>query len=146
MIDLDAAIREALKQKDQVALNAYRSLKTKAVVKMTEAGREGGKHLSEEELLALVRREIKERAESNEYLDAGDSRFRDNQGIIDLLGQHLPAQLSAEDAEALIQEAIASVGANSPKDMGAVMKALRESGKPVDMGAASARVKELLQS
>jgi hypothetical protein len=144
MIDLDAAIKDALKQKNQVALHAFRALKTKALVKLTEAGREGHKPLSEEEFQALVRRELKERAEANEYLKPDSPAHGENQGIIDVLSEFLPAQLSEAELEALIQQIIADTGAAGPQDMGNVMKALRESGQPIDMGAASARVKALL--
>ena len=41
MIDLNAEIKRAMLAKDQTALTAYRSLKTKAGVKLAEAGREG---------------------------------------------------------------------------------------------------------
>ncbi len=146
MLDIDAAIRNALKTKDQVALAAYRALKTKVMVKLTEAGRGSNKPLSDEELHALLRREIKERNESNEFLDAAGAEFRTNQQIIDILESHLPRTLGAAEADALIRQVIADTGASGPKDMGHVMKALRDSGKALDMKTVSARVKELLGS
>ena len=146
MIDLDAAIKTAMLGKNQIALTAYRALKTKAGVKLSEAGRaEDAKDvLSEEEMTALVRREIKERQESNEYLDQSHPDYAVNAGIIAELEQHLPAAMSAEDTEAAIQQAIAQVQPQGPKEMGKVMGALKQSAPGIDMGAASARVKELL--
>ncbi len=144
MIDIDAAIKDALKQKNQVALRAFRSLKAKVLVKLTEAGREGHKPLSEAEFQALVRREIKECTEANEYLKPDNPAHGENQGTIDVLSAFLPTQLSEADLEALIRKVIADTGAGGPQDMGNVMKALRESGEAMDMGAASARVKALL--
>lgn len=146
MIDIDAAIKDALKQKNPVALQAFRALKTKALVKLTEAGREGHKPLSEEEFQALLRREIKERTEANAYLKPDNPAHGENQGIIDVLSELLPARLSEAELEALIRQVIADTGAAGPQDMGNVMKALRESGRPIDMGAAAARVKALLAS
>lgn len=146
MIDLDAAIKTALLAKNQVALTAYRALKTKAGVKLSEAGRDEDARdaLSAEEMTALLRKEIKERQESNEYLDESHADYAVNLGIITELEQHLPAAMSAEDTEAAIQQAISQVQPQGPKEMGKVMAALRLSTPGVDMGAASARVKELL--
>ena len=145
MIDLDEALKAAMKSRDQAAVTAYRSVKTKAAVKLAEAGRgEERRALSEEEMTALLRREIKERKESNEYLDAAHPEYAANESIVKVLEQHLPAGLSAEDAEAAIQSAMAEAQPSGPKDMGKVMAALRQAAPGIDMGAASARVKELL--
>ncbi|MBI3992773.1 MAG: GatB/YqeY domain-containing protein [Candidatus Lambdaproteobacteria bacterium] len=144
MLDLDAAIKTALKSKDATALAAYRALKTKVMVKLTEAGREGHRPLSDEELHALLRKEIKERHESNEFLDPAGETYRTNAGIVAILDAHLPKLLSAEQADALIRQVIAATGAAGPRDLGNVMKALRDSGQPLDMKAVSTRVKELL--
>ena len=146
MIDMDAAIKTALLAKNQVALTAYRALKTKAVVKLCEAGRDDDSRdaLSEEEMTALLRKEIKERQESNEYLDSSHPDYGVNARIIVELEQHLPAAMSAEDTEAAIQQAIAQAQPQGPKEMGKVMAALRQSAPGIDMGAASARVKDLL--
>ncbi len=159
MIDLDAAIQDALRAHDAPALAGYRALKTKAAVKLAEPGRAQGepgaqgerKPLSEEEMFALIRREVKERKEANEYLQAGDPEHAVNARIETLLQAHLPTSLSPEAAEALIQKTIAEVKPSGPRDMGRVMAALREGsaapgGAPpaLDMGAASARVKALL--
>jgi uncharacterized protein YqeY len=143
MIDLDAQIKAAMKAKDAIALNAYRSLKTKAMLKFNEAGR-GGKPLSEEELGAAVKREVRERQEANEFLQPGDPKHGENAGIIALLEGLLPKTLSGEALEALVKQTIADSGAQGAKDMGRVMAALKKSGQPLDMAAASARVRALL--
>lgn len=146
MIDLDTAIKTALLGKNPIALTAYRALKTKAGMKLSEAGRaeDARDALSEEEMTAVLRKEIKERHESNEYLDQSHPDYAVNEAIIAELEQHLPAAMSAEDMEAAIQEAIAGAQAQGPKEMGKVMAALKQSAPGIDMGAASARVKELL--
>ena len=148
MIDLDNAIKTALLAKNQVAPTAYRALKTKVGMKLSEAGRDDNTRdaLSEEEMTALVRKEIKERQESNEYLDQSQPDHAVNAGIIAELEQYLPAAMSAEDTEAAIQQAIAQVHPQGPREMGKVMAALRQSEPDIDMGAASARVKELLSA
>ena len=62
----------------------------------------------------------------------------------------LPAALSEEESEALIQQVMAEVNPSGPKEMGRVMAALRQAAlnrgsTGLDMGAASVRVKALLQ-
>ncbi len=142
MLDVDATIREALKAKDRAALTGYRSVKAKIETRLTEAGR-GDKPLAEEELETLIAREIKERKESNEFLQPDRDAYKENARIIELLGAHLPEKLTGEALEAAIAKAIADSGAEGPRDMGKVMSALRQV-PGVDMGTASARVKELL--
>jgi len=144
MIDLEAAILEARKSRNAVALQAYQALKTKALVKQKEAGRTAGQPLAEEELVALVRREVKERAEANEFLAPDHPEHALNREIIAVLERHLPAQLSEAESEALIRRVVAECGATGPREMGKVMAALRQSGANLDMARASARVKELL--
>lgn len=143
MIDIDAKVKEAMKAKDAVGLVAYRSLKAKAMVKQNEAGR-GTKPLTEEEVAAVVKREVKERQEANEYLKAGNATFDENVKIIALLEGLLPKTLGPEELEALVKKVIAETGAQGAKDMGKVMGGLKKSGQPIDMGAASAKVKALL--
>src|SRR3989304_2945938 len=125
MIDIDTQIKTALKAKDARALRAWRSVKAKIGLKLTEAGRESGKPLGEEEQQALVKKEIKERQESNEFLKPGDAKFEENAGIIAILEAHLPKALGAAETDALIDKAIAETGAAGPKDMGKVMAALK---------------------
>jgi hypothetical protein len=143
MIDLDAKVKEAMKAKDPVVLNAYRSLKAKAMVKLNEAGH-GGKPLTEEEFGVVVKREVRERQEANEFLKPGDPAYEENARIVALLEGLLPKQLSADELEALVKQVIAETGSQGAKDMGKVMGGLKKSGQPIDMGAASARVKALL--
>jgi hypothetical protein len=121
-------------------------VKAKIGLKLTEAGRESGKPLTDEEQLQLVRKEIKERHEANEFLKAGDAKYEENKGIIATLEAHLPKQIGGAEADKLIDQVIASSGAAGPKDMGKVMAALRLSGTALDMAYASAKVKEKLQA
>lgn len=143
MLDIDAEIKSALKSQNRAALAAYRALKTKVMVKMTEAGRESGTPLTEEELQGCAKREIKERKESNEFLKPGDAKLEENLGICAVLEKLLPAALSPEEAEAAIQKILSEVNPSGPQEMGKVMGALKKV-EGLDMGKASARVKELL--
>ena len=145
MLDLDLAIKEAMRARSTALLTGYRSLKSKVLLKRSEAGRDREQPLSEEEFLQLLRREIKEREESNEYLQPGNPAYEENAAIVSDLGTHLPKQPSAEELDGLIQKIIAETGASSPRDMGKVMAALKAANPALAMKTASERVKALLQ-
>jgi uncharacterized protein YqeY len=145
MIDIDAHIKTAMKAKDAVALTAYRSLKTKVLVKLSEAGRPPGKELTEEEFAAAAKKEVRERQESNEFLKPDHATYQENAKIIAILEGHLPKAMGAAELEAAIQKAIAETNPAGPKEIGKVMAALKKAGGAIDMGAASARVKALLE-
>jgi uncharacterized protein YqeY len=144
MIDLDTHIKTAMKAKDAVALTAYRSLKQHVMRKLNEPGRTSPA-LTEAEFVALAKREVKERAEANTFLKPEDATYQENARIMSILEGHLPKAMDAEAQDAAVRKAIADTGAAGVKDFGKVMGALKQvSG--LDMGAASARVKALLES
>jgi uncharacterized protein YqeY len=69
---------------------------------------------------------------------------KENAEIV-VLQQYLPAQMSANEVDALVQEAIAATGAASLKDMGKVMAAVKAKAQGrTDMGALSALIKQKL--
>lgn len=144
MIDLDDAIKSALKNKDKSALTGYRSLKAKVMNKLTEPGRGMGKALTDEEMLALVRKEARERAEANEYLDSSRDEYRENAHIYQLLEALLPPQLSEEEMDGVIRKTMDELKPSGLKEIGRVMAVLKAV-PGLDMGAASAKVKALLQ-
>jgi uncharacterized protein YqeY len=64
---------------------------------------------------------------------------------IAIFEHYLPARMSDAEIDALVAEVIAATGAQSPKDMGKVMAALKaKAAGRVDMGAVNARVKAAL--
>ena len=64
---------------------------------------------------------------------------------IEILKDFLPAKLSSEEIEAMIEEAISSTGASSIKDMGKVMATLKERhAGSMDFSKASGMVKDIL--
>ena len=73
--------------------------------------------------VAVLQRERKRRLESAEaYREAGrDDLAGAEQREAELIEQYLPAQLSDEELHALVGDAVAELGASSPKEMGKVM-------------------------
>lgn len=145
MINIDELIKKAIKEKDTIALSGFRSLKAKIMLTLTAAKREHGKPLTAEEEMAAIKREIKERKESNEFLQAGDPEFESNQSIIQLLEPYLPQTLSPEETDVIIDNAIEAVKATSAKEMGKVMGQIKKQGLAIDMGYVSTKVQEKLR-
>jgi uncharacterized protein YqeY len=97
--------------------------------------------------LAVLRRERKRRLEAAEqFRDGGRGELADQEEAeAELIAAYLPAELGDDELDALIQTAITETGANGPKDMGSVMKAvMAKAGGRADGKRTSARVREAL--
>jgi uncharacterized protein len=119
---LDQDLKSAMREKAQLRLDTIRMLKS--AIKYREI--ELMKPLDDAGVLQVVASEIKRRRDSVEQYRAGNrADLADKEEAeIALLQVYLPAQLSADELRAKVDEAVAKVGAQGPKDMGAVMKAL----------------------
>lgn len=124
---LSEAIKEAMRAKDSERLNVLRALKTAVTNASIEKGG-AGTSLSEDEFLAVVRRQIKQRQDSFEQFDkAGRAELAAKEAAeIQVLQQYLPAALSEAELDALIERAVAETGATSKADMGKVMKLVQQ--------------------
>ncbi|MDO4202888.1 MAG: GatB/YqeY domain-containing protein [Selenomonadaceae bacterium] len=82
--------------------------------------------LDDEGVLAVISKEVKQRRDSIEEFKKGgrEDLVAQNEADIAVLMEYLPAQLSEAEVKALVDEAVAAVGAKDPKDMGKVMKEL----------------------
>ena len=119
---LDEDLKSAMRAKDSLRMNTVRGLKS--AIKYREI--ELMKPLDDAGILGVVATEIKRRRDSVEQYRAGNrADLADKEEAeIKLLQEFLPQQLTREEVEAKVAEAITRVGAQGPKDMGAVMKAL----------------------
>jgi uncharacterized protein YqeY len=104
--------------------------------------------LDDAEALQILQTLVKQRRESVEMFAKGgrhDLAEKETKEIA-IIEQYLPANASAENIEHAIDAAISETGANSAKQMGAVIKAARAKleGKTVDGKALSDRVKTRL--
>ncbi|HUO74067.1 MAG TPA: GatB/YqeY domain-containing protein [Solirubrobacteraceae bacterium] len=97
--------------------------------------------------LAVLRRERKRRLEAAaQFRDGGRPELAEQEeSEAKLIETYLPAELGDAELDAIIAAAIEETGANSPKDMGQVMKVvLAKAGGRADGKRASARVREAL--
>jgi hypothetical protein len=120
-------IKEAMKNKDQAALNAIRSLKSAIQMATIEKYGASGE-LDEAESVAVIRKAIKQRQDSVASFEAGGrpELAETEKGEIAVLERYLPAALSEAEIQKMVDDAIAELGATTRKDMGGVMKVLQE--------------------
>jgi uncharacterized protein YqeY len=119
---LDADLKTAMRDKDTLKLSVVRMLKS--AVKYREI--ELMKPLDDAGVLAVIASEVKRRRDSVEQYKAGNRQdlAEKEEAEIKILQGWLPQQLGEEELRAKVDEAIRKTGAQGPKDMGAVMKAL----------------------
>ena len=117
--DISRDTKEAMKDRDRPRVAALRMLT--AALKNAEI--EKGEPLSEDETLAVLRRQLKQREESAEaFRRAGrEEQAEAEQAEAGIVRDYLPASLSDEELERLVDGAISETGAESMRDMGAVM-------------------------
>ena len=142
------AMKDAMRSKAVKRLSTVRlmlaAVKDRDIAARTEASREG---ISDEEILGLLAKMIKQREESAATYESGGrpELAAGEREEITIIREFMPRQLSAEETRAAVQEVIAATGAASLKDMGKVMAALKERhAGSMDFAKAGATVKELL--
>ncbi len=145
--DLQNSLKEAMKQRDTKTVNAVRLIIAGQKEKDVEARGKGREKADDTELLAMMQTMIKQRNESIRIYTEGNRAdlAAKEQDEIDVISRFLPKQMSAEEINAAIKEAISATGAAGIKDMGKVMGALKTkyTGQ-MDFGAASGIIKQLL--
>ena len=143
---IEADLKEAIRGGDEARKRALRTL----ITAISRAAREGDtfRELSDDEILQVIAKEAKKREEAIEmYAQGGrEDLVAAEKAELEVLRQYLPRQLTREEIEARAREVIAEVGANSPRDMGKVMKVLMaEMRGRADGRVVSEIVRELLQ-
>lgn len=119
---LDQDMKQAMRDKAQLKLDTIRMLKS--AIKYREI--ELMKPLDDAGVVAVVGTEIKRRRDSVEQYRAGNRQdlADKEQKELEFLQAYLPQQLGDDELRAKVDEVVKRVGAQGPKDMGAVMKAL----------------------
>ena len=120
---IDQDLKEAMRSREELTTSVLRMLKSAVKYKEVEPG---GHALEDGGVLAVIQALIKQRRDSVEQFRAGarnDLAEKEEKESV-RLQSYLPAQMSPDELRAEVRAAIAQVGAKSPKDMGAVMKAL----------------------
>lgn len=133
----------ALRAGDKVRLGALRML----AASITNREKELRHELSDDEVREVGGKEVKKRSESIEAFEAaGRSELAEQERAErEVLQPFAPEQLSEEEVDALIDEAVSSTAATSIKQMGAVMGAVMASARgKVDGSVVQRKVRERL--
>lgn len=119
---VDKEMIKALKGGDKDRLTVLRGLKSDLKYKKIEVGEE----LTDEQALETLSSAAKKRRESIEQFRAGgrEDLVKSEEFELEVISSYLPKQLTEEELRLMAETAIKEVGADSPKQMGLVMKAL----------------------
>lgn len=133
----------SMKEKDSFTLGVLRMVK--GAVQLEAINKK--KELSDDEVVSVIAKQIKMRNDSiAEFEKAGrDDLVEQNKKEVVLLNKYMPAQLSDDEINNVIDEVFSIVNPNGIKDMGSIMKEIspRVKGK-ADMGKVNAIIKDRL--
>jgi uncharacterized protein len=144
---LTTEMKEAMKAGDKDKLATVRMIQAALKDKDIEARGLGKEPASDEEILSLLQKMIKQRTESAAvYEQGGRPELAANERAeIAIIETFLPKQMDEAEMQAAIDAAIAETGAAGPKDMGKVIAALKGAyAGRMDFGKASGLVKAAL--
>ncbi len=116
-------LKIAMREKDELRKNTITMLR--AAILQIEKDEQ--KVLNDDEIQVVVSKEVKKRKESIEEFKKAERNdlAEEVEKEIEILSKYLPEQLSDEEVEKIVKEAIEKTGATEVKDMGKVMQEVR---------------------
>lgn len=142
---INKAIKEAMLAKQKERLEALRAVKNGVILLKTEKGIQYV--VTPDDELKMLQKQVKQRKESAEIYTQQNRPELAEKELFEakVIEEFLPAQISPEELEKAVREIIASVGAQTAKDMGKVMGiASKELAGRAEGRAISELVKKLL--
>ena len=143
MNDLIATdLKEAMKNGDKFTLSVLRMLKSALQMEQISKKHE----LDDEEILAVIKKQVKVRKDSLlEYEKYNkEDLVASLKQEIEILDKYLPAEMTEEEIDKVIEEVFALLNPTSMKDMGGIMKELNARITNADMSLVSKKVRERL--
>lgn len=146
---LSEALKTAMREKDTERLSTLRlinaAIKDREIALRGESDEAG--ELTSDDILAILGKMVKQRQESaRAYEEGGRLELAERErGEIKVIEEFLPRQMSEAEVDKAIDDAVSDVGANSIRDMGKVMGALKSkyTGR-MDFGTVGPKVKARL--
>jgi len=119
---LQDALTSAMRARDELRRETLR-MAIAAAYNEEQAAR---RPLSDDEVVAVLARELKHRRESIDAFRAGgrEDRARQEEAEAAVLAEFLPEALSEDQLRDMVRAAVAETGASSPRDLGRVMSVL----------------------
>lgn len=135
-----------MRAKDEVKLNVLRQLKNSITNAALTKGNVNTK-LSNDEIVSLIRKQIKQREDSVAFYVKGNrlDLTLQEEAEIKILKEYLPTALSKDELDQIIKQAIRETGAISKKEMGKAIKRAQElAAGRIDNKTISIKIGELL--
>ena len=145
--DIHEDLKSAMKAGDAKRVSTLRLVNSSIKNADIEARGEGQQPLSDDAVLSLLQKMIKQRQESVELYQKGNRAdlVKQEQEEIAIISAYLPKQMSEAEMTAAIEAAIKDTGAAGMKDMGKVIGVLKTKyAGQMDFGKASGLVKAAL--
>lgn len=140
-------LRIALKEKKEPELSTLRLLKTEIQYELTKSG---SSEISDVAMIPILKKNISQRQDSSqEYKKAGRDDLSEKELLeSEIILKYLPKEVSQEEIDSVVDEAIQQLKPRGPQDTGKVMgKAmLAFKGKNIDGAKVSETVKKSLQA
>ena len=138
-------VKDAMRTREKSRLGVLRLVT--AAIKQREVDERI--ELDDEQILSVLNKMLKQRRESISQYEAAkrEDLAAVEKSEIEIIQAFLPEQLSAEEIDQIVREAITQTGASSMKDMGKLMGILQaKTAGRADMSAVSAMVKNALSA
>jgi uncharacterized protein YqeY len=136
-------IKDAMRAKETVKRNTLRNIQ--AAIKQIEVDER--RDVSDADVETIIMKYLKQREDAKtQFADAGrNDLVEKEEAEIAIVKSYLPEPMDDTELETVLKEVIASVGAESMKDMGKVMGAAKSAiGSRADGGRINVMVKKLL--
>lgn len=145
-LQINENIKQAMLSKDQPRVDVLRQVKS-ALTNAALASGNTSNPLTDNEVINVIRKQIKQREDSSEQFFKGQRMelVAKEQQEINILKQYLPAELSVEEINTLIHLSIKETNATTKKDMGkAIKRAVELAEGRVDNKTISMKMAQLL--
>ena len=140
-------LKDAMINKNTNLVNTLRLIKASIKDKDIIAKGNGKGDISDQEIISVLQTMIKQRKASVDMYLSGNREdlVKKEESEIEIISNFLPDQLSSQEIETIINELIKSSGASSIKNIGNVIKLIKEKYEGrIDLGVASKLIKEKL--
>lgn len=121
-------MKAAMKERDEVKTNTLRGVMSQVKLLLIEKIK---KEATDEDVITVINKQVKQRRDSIVEFTKGNrpELAAKEERELKILETYLPAQMSAQDLEAIVNKVIASSGLSTKAEMGKVMKLVMEETK-----------------
>lgn len=120
---LSSDLKDAMRRKDQVRMLTIRSIRAALTEREIEARSSGHSEMSEDDVLAVLQKQAKQRRDSIEQFETAgrEDLARKEREELAVIEAYLPKQMTDDELRAVVREVIEETEASSLRDMGKVM-------------------------